>query len=175
MIKQLRRLRRRTDACSAVLGRPADTRVQSLFDLGTHFAHPDTYRSLALIAEYQGFFRTARLLESSAEEAAAVHVSVDNCHLGSPPMFNLRKLFSRARDYAERLSDILPYHVYARQCQIRALLGRDSRLNATSTMAGTTSGPLSWNSRVLMEKGFTESKARLALELAILLIKKGQD
>jgi hypothetical protein len=27
----------------------------------------------------------------------------------------------------------------------------------------------------LMEKGFTESKARLALELAILLIKKGQD
>lgn len=46
----------------------------ALFDLGTHFAHPDTYRSLALIAEYQGFFRTARLLESSAEEAAAVHV-----------------------------------------------------------------------------------------------------
>jgi hypothetical protein len=44
-----------------------------LFDLGTHFAHPDTYRSLALIAEYQGFFRTARLLESSAVHAEAVH------------------------------------------------------------------------------------------------------
>jgi predicted Ser/Thr protein kinase len=85
-------------------------------------------------------------------------------------MFNLRKLFSRARDYAERLSDILPYHVthanvksalyWVEMAADRYVANNDKRTYVVAR---------------LMEKGFTESKARLALELAILLIKKGQD
>jgi predicted Ser/Thr protein kinase len=85
-------------------------------------------------------------------------------------MFNLRKLFSRARDYAERLSDILPYHVT--HANVKSAL---YWVELAAERYVDNGGKRDFVVARLMEKGFTESKARLALELAILLIKKGQD
>lgn len=85
-------------------------------------------------------------------------------------MFNLRKLFSRARDYAERLVDILPYHVT--HANVKSAL---YWVEMAAERAVDNSGRREYAVARLMEKGFSESKARLAVELAILLIKKGQD
>lgn len=85
-------------------------------------------------------------------------------------MFNLRKLFSRARDYAERLVDILPYHVT--HANVKSAL---YWVEVAAERYVDNDAKREFVVDRLKEKGFSESKARLAVELAILLIKKGQD
>lgn len=85
-------------------------------------------------------------------------------------MLNIRKFFSRMRDYSERLAVSLPFHI--------------TNANLKSTLFWTEVAQSRFVNNAdrrefvvarLMEKGFPESKARLAVELAIFLIKRGQD